>query len=135
MYFFYNIIMAKTYSPNYDPQRDSGTSGIEVTDLNPEDQYDVDLRRVDPEQRENFDIEKKKSNVSKFTRAAKAAGKYRHRKGIAEPTIRGRTPIGKASIDGVELPSLRGRNYGPPGAGATEYANKPQPDFGKSFFS
>ena len=125
--------MAKTYSPNYDPQKDAGTSGVEVTDLNPEDAYDVDLRRVDPEQRENFNIEKKKSNVSKFMRAAKAAGAYRQRNSIADPAIRGKTPIGKASASGVELPSLRGRNYGPPGAGATEYAHKPKPSFGKPY--
>ena len=66
-------------------------------------------------------------------RAAKTAGKYKQSKGISEPTIKGRTPISKAEISGLELPSLRGRNYGPPGAGSTEYANKPKPQFGKSF--
>lgn len=133
MYCFYNIIMARFYDPTYDPQKDSGTSGVEVSDLNPEDQYDVDLRRVDPDQRENIDIEKKQKRVAKFMRSAKAAGKYKQKAGIDEPTIRGKTPVGKASIAGVELPSLRGRNYGPPGAGATEYAHKPKPNFGRAF--
>tara|TARA_R100001530_G_scaffold27610_1_gene22003 strand:- start:52 stop:432 length:381 start_codon:yes stop_codon:yes gene_type:complete len=125
--------MARFYDPTYDPQKDSGTSGVEVSDLNPEDQYDVDLRRVDPDQRENIDIEKKQKRVAKFMRSAKAAGKYKQKAGIDEPTIRGKTPVGKASIAGVELPSLRGRNYGPPGAGATEYAHKPKPNFGRAF--
>jgi hypothetical protein len=125
--------MAKTYNTNYDPQKDAGTSGVEVTDLNPEDAYGVDLRRVDPEQRENFNVEDKKANVSKFMKAAKAAERHKQKIGIDEPSVRGKTPVGKASIEGVELPSLRGRNYGPPGAGATEYAHKPKPNFGRPF--
>jgi len=125
--------MTSFYDPNYNSQKDSGTSGLEISDLNPEDQYDVDLRRVDPEQRDNFDVENKKKRVGTFMKAVKAAGKYRQKSGIDEPNIRGKIPVGKASIAGVELPSLRGRNYGPPGAGATEYAHKPKPNFGKSF--
>ena len=66
-------------------------------------------------------------------KAARTAGKYRQDRGIAEPTIRGKTPVGKAFMDGVELPSLRGRNYGDPGAGATEYSDKPKPSFGKFY--
>ena len=54
MYFFYNIIMASLYNTNYDPQRDSGSSGVEVTDLNPEKIYDTDLRRVDPDLRNDL---------------------------------------------------------------------------------
>ena len=144
MYSFYNIIMASLYDPNYDPQKDSGTSGIEVSDLNPEDQRDVDLRRLDPEERNIYEDRKSEfshpkhqessqKRISKFMRAAKAAGEYRQRNSIADPSIRGKTPIGKASSGGVELPSLRGRNYGPPGAGATEYAHKPKPSFGKPY--
>ncbi len=133
MYSFYNIIMASLYNTNYDPQKDSGTSGVEVSDLNPEKLYDTDLRRVDPEQRDNLDINDKQDRVSKFMKSARAAGKYRQNAGIAEPTIRGKTPVGKAQMAGVELPSLRGRNYGAPGAGATEYSRKPKPSFG-SFY-
>ena len=54
MSFVYNINMAKTYQPEkafsgrvrptYDPRIDSGTSGAESSDLNPEQAYDVDLR-------------------------------------------------------------------------------------------
>ena len=130
MYSFYNIIMASLYNTNYDPQKDSGTSGVEVSDLNPEKLYDTDLRRVDPEQRDNLEVNDKQGRVSKFMKSARAAGKYKQSQGISDPPIRGKTPVGKAQIAGVELPSLRGRNYGPPGGGATEYAHKPKPGFG-----
>ena len=133
MYCFYNIIMARFYDPTYDPQKDSGTSGAEISDLNPEQLYDTDLRRVDEDVRGDLEVNDKQDRVAKFMRAAKTAGKYKQSKGISEPTIKGRTPISKAEISGLELPSLRGRNYGPPGAGSTEYANKPKPQFGKSF--
>lgn len=133
MYCFYNIIMARFYDPTYDPQKDSGTSGAEISDLNPEQLYDTDLRRVDEDVRGDLEVNDKQNRVAKFMRAAKTAGKYKQSKGISEPTIKGRTPISKAEISGLELPSLRGRNYGPPGAGSTEYANKPKPQFGKSF--
>ena len=136
--------MASLYNPNYDPQKDSGTSGVEVSDLNPEDQRDVDLRRLDPEERSiykdtksEFSHEKHQESsqrrISKFMKAARASNKYKQSRGISEPTIRGKIPVGKAEIGGVELPSLRGRNFGPPGAGATEYAHKPKPNFGRPF--
>jgi len=125
--------MARFYDPTYDPQKDSGTSGAEISDLNPEQLYDTDLRRVDEDVRGDLEINDKQDRVAKFMKAAKTAGKYKQSKGISEPTIKGRTPISKAEISGLELPSLRGRNYGPPGAGSTEYANKPKPQFGKSF--
>ena len=76
MYFFYNIIMASLYNTNYDPQRDSGSSGIEVTDLNPEKIYDTDLRRVDPDLRNDLEVNEKQEKVSKFMKAARTAGKY-----------------------------------------------------------
>ena len=133
MYSFYNIIMASLYSSNYDPQKDSATSGSEVSDLNPERIYNTDLRRVDPDLRNDLEVNEKQKRVSKFMKAARAAGKYRQSTGIDEPTIRGKTPVGKAAISGVELPSLRGRNFGSPGAGATEYAHKPKPSFGRFY--
>ena len=133
MYCFYNIIMARFYDPTYDPQKDSGTSGSEVSDLNPERIYDTDLRRVDPDFREDIDVNEKQDRVAKFMKSARAAGKYKQSTGISEPSIRGKTPVGKAAISGVELPSLRGRNFGPPGAGATEYAHKPKSYFGRGF--
>ena len=133
MYSFYNIIMASLYSSTYDPQKDSATSGSEVSYLNPDRIYDTDLRRVDPDLRDDLDVNNKQKRVSKFMKAARAAGKYKQSTGISEPSIRGKTPVGKAAISGVELPSLRGRNFGPPGAGSTEYAHKPKPSFGRGF--
>ena len=144
MYSFYNIIMASLYNSNYDPRKDSGTSGVEVSDLNPEDQRDVDLRRLDPEERSIYKDtksefshskhqESSQKRISKFMKASRASNKYKQSRGISEPTIRGKTPVGKAEMGGVELPSLRGRNFGPPGAGATEYAHKPKPNFGRPF--
>ena len=125
--------MASLYSSTYDPQKDSATSGSEVSDLNPERIYDTDLRRVDPDLRDDLDVNNKQKRVSKFMKAARAAGKYKQSTGISEPSIRGKTPVGKAAISGVELPSLRGRNFGPPGAGSTEYAHKPKSTFGRGF--
>ncbi len=58
--------MARFYDPTYDPQKDSGTSGGEVTDLNPEKIYDTDLRRVDPDLRNDLEVNKKQERVSKF---------------------------------------------------------------------
>ncbi len=136
--------MARFYDPTYDPQKDSGTSGIEVSDLNPEDQRDVDLRRLDPEERDIYkdvkrdfsypkDQESSQERISKFMKSVRAAGEYKQRRGISEPTVRGRTPISKADLRGVELPSQRSGNFGDPGAGSTEYAHKPKPNAGKAF--
>jgi len=63
------------------------------------------------------------------------AGKYRASRGFAEPNIGGRISISKPVLDGspfggTELPSLRGRNYGKPGAGGKSYADKPKIFFG-----
>ena len=133
--FFYNSIMASFYNPTYDPTKDSGTSGAEISDLNPEQGYDVDLRRFEKEQRGGVkSVNDKQNIVRRFFKAAKAAGAFRQKAGFSEPSIRGRTPVSKASFGGTELPSLRGRNFGGPGAGATEYATKPKPQFGKDFY-
>ena len=126
--------MANLFSPTEDDRRLPGTSGAELTDLNPEQAYDTDLRRVDEEDRVSAEsVNRKQDRVARFMRSAKAAGAYKQRTSIDEPTIRGRTPIGKAAIAGMELPSQRSANYGDPGAGGTSYARKPQPSFGRSF--
>ena len=94
--------MASFFDPTYDPRQDAASSGVEVTDLNPERIYDTDLRRVDEEDRSTVEpINDKQGRVAKFMRAAKSAGAYRQRAGIAEPTIRG---------PGIQ-PSLMERNY------------------------
>ena len=41
-----------TYNPNYQKARDAGSSGGEVTDLNPGKSYGVDIRRLPEDVRE-----------------------------------------------------------------------------------
>ena len=43
--------MARFYDTTYDPAKDSGTSGAEISDINPEQAYDVDLRRLEMDKR------------------------------------------------------------------------------------
>ena len=142
--------MASFYDPTYDPLKDTGSSGVEVTDLRPEQARDVDLRRLDPEERDIFsDVARDfaytpgrtgykpvdnshqdaQARLSKFMQAAKTAGEYKKRTAIAEPAIRGRTPRGAASIEGVELPSM-GDGYG---GGGSNYADKPKSFSGRSY--
>ena len=126
--------MARFYDSTYDPTQDSGTSGAEISDLNPEQGYDVDLRRIEADEREDVEnINRQQNRVRRFFKSAKAAGAFKQRSGFNEPSIGGRVPVGKADLGGTELPSLRGRNFGGPGAGATEYATKPKSQFGKAF--
>ena len=133
--FSYNGIMARFYDSTYDPRQDSGTSGAEISDRNPEQGYDVDLRRLEMGQRGDVEaINDDQERVRRFFKSAKAAGAFRQSSGFDEPSLGGRIPVSKADIGGTELPSLRGRNFGGPGAGATEYATKPKPQFGKAFY-
>lgn len=123
--------MASFFDSTYDPRQDAASSGTEVTDLNPERIYDTDLRRVDEGDRRSIEsINDKQGRVAKFMKAAKTAGAYRQRAGIAEPTIRGKTPRNPAVIDGTELPSM-GDRIGR--GGGTNYADKPQPRSGRPF--
>jgi len=142
--------MAKFFDPDYDPRVDAASSGVEVTDLRPEQSRDVDLRRLDPEERESFsdrfrtfgydkNQEDAQDKIASYMKAAKVAGAYRTKAGIDEPTVRGKTPRNPAVIDvqtygspfgGTVLPSM-GDTVGT--AGSTNYANKPQPRFGKAF--
>jgi hypothetical protein len=115
----------------YDPSVDSGSSGTEVTDLNPERAYDTDLRRVEPDERDAISsLNNKQERVAKFMAAARTAGKFRQKAGIDEPTIRGKTPRGEAEITGTALPSM-GDTYGK--VGSTNYASRPSPNFGRGF--
>jgi len=124
--------MARFLDPTYDPRNQSGTSGAEVTDLNPEQAYDTDIRRLDETGRaiaEETDVRnvRQQERVAKFMAAAKTAGAYKQRASIDEPQIRGRTPRNEANIDGVVLPS-QGDSGGK--AGGVSYARKPQPSAG-----
>jgi hypothetical protein len=125
---FYNSIMARIFDPIYDPRQDSGSSGSEISDLNPERAYDTDLRRIEEDERGDVEaINDKQERVGRFIKAAKTAGKYKQQASIAEPTIRGETPQNPASIAGSEVPS-KGDTF--PQAGSTNYARKPGVNFG-----
>lgn len=111
--------------------QNSGTSGAEVSDLRPEQAYDTDLRRLDPEERfATESINNNQERVARYMKAARTAGAYQQRVGISEPSIRGKTPRSRASIEGTELPTT-GDSGGR--SGAIGYARKPKPNFGKPF--
>jgi hypothetical protein len=130
--------MANFFDPTYDPQKDSASSAGEVSDLNPERIYDTDLRRIEEDKRGDVEnINQKQGQVAKYMKAAKTAGAYKTRAGIAEPTLRGKTPRNPAIIDvssfgtpfgGTVLPSM-GDSVGR--AGSTNYADKPKQFFGQ----
>jgi hypothetical protein len=125
--------MARFFDPNYDPRQFSGTSGAESSDLNPEQAYGTDVRRLDETGRDIADSTdvrntEQQDRVAKFMSAARTAGAYRQRAGIDEPQIRGRTPRNEATIDGVTLPS-QGDSGGT--SGTVSYARKPQPSSGR----
>lgn len=123
--------MANFFDSTYDPRQLSGTSGTEITDLHPEHAYDVDLRRVEADERPAIaSLNNEQTRVAKFMRAAKSAGKFRQAASIDEPAVRGKTPRRPASIAGTELPT-RGDTGGR--SGSIGYARKPVPQFGKPF--
>ena len=106
----------------------SGSSGGHVTDLTPERAYDVDMRRLDDETRRTAyagDIrnEKQQNRVEKFLRAKRSAGKFRQKMNYDQPFTnqQGQTP---AFIEG----DVFGK------AGATNYANKPQPSTNRLYY-
>lgn len=124
--------MASIYSSLYKTgQRSGGTSGAEVSDLRPEQGYDTDLRRVESRERGAVSsLNNQQDRVAKFMRAAKTAGAYRQRSDIADPQINGKTPRSSLDTGGTVLPNL-GERFGR--GGGTNYANKPQGQFGKAF--
>jgi hypothetical protein len=130
-YLIYNITMADLYNPTYDPRQLAGTSGAELSDLNPAQAYDTDLRRVAEDARISTEsVNDDQSRKAKFFAAAKTAGKFKQKAQIDEPTIRGKTARNEAVLDGTNLPSM-GDTFGT--VGSTNYANKPQPRFGRPF--
>jgi hypothetical protein len=133
--------MARFFDPTYDSRQFSGSSGVEVSDLRPEQSRDVDLRRLDPEERDSFsdrfrtfgyerNQEDAQDRISSYMKAARTAGVYRQRAQTSEPQLRGRTPRNEATLDGVTLPS-QGDSGGK--AGTTGYARKPQPSAGRFY--
>jgi len=113
-----------------------GGYGPDARFLNEQDQANLRLAEGSFAQQSSPDIRKDKARRRALS--AKAAGAYRERQGYAQPNLGGRVSVGKFVLDaspfgGTELPSLRGRNYGRPGAGGQVYARKPEPNFGKPF--
>jgi hypothetical protein len=107
--------MANRFRPTYDPGVDAGTSGAEVSDLNPEQAYDTDLRRIDEDARGSTEsVNRQQGRVAKFMRAAKTAGEYQKRNLVREPTSATAGDSGGRS-------------------GAVSYARKPKPSFGRPF--
>ena len=120
--------MALNNSPSYR----RGTSGSEGSDLRPDYNYDIDLRRVDEDQRDIVGQSNAKQDAYKRRfQAAKVAGEFQKRRLIDQPTIGGKTPRSPGTVNGVTLPSM-GESFGP--VGATKYAVKPQPFTGEVFY-
>ena len=104
------------------------SSGGHVTDLTPERAYDVDIRRLDDEEKGTAyagDIrnEKQQDRVEKFLRAKKSAGKFRQKMNYDQPFTdrQGQTPA-----------FIERDPFGK--AGATNYANKPQPSTNRLYY-
>ena len=115
--------MARFFDATYDPRNDSGTSGAEVSDLNPEQAYDTDLRRVAADARESAEsVNDSQDRVAKFLRASKSAGKFQQTRMLRDTTMNEKTPRSEATIGGVTIPNL-GDRIGE--AGGTNYARKP----------
>ena len=54
--------MARFYDTTYDPRQDSGTSGADISDINPEQAYDIDLRRLEMDKRGEVEESNKQQN-------------------------------------------------------------------------
>jgi len=99
--------MASLYTPLYTSAKRSGTSGAESSDLNPEQAYDTDLRRVDEDVRGSIQsINAKQTGISKYFKAVRLANKYRQQ-----------AMIGGAADD------IPGDKFGP--VGSSSYGRKP----------
>jgi hypothetical protein len=100
------------------------TSGVDRSDRNPEDAYDVDLRRIDPEERQSLrkgGINRQQGRVSKALTAVKAAGRY-------QKSMAGKDPAGAPYKYGGVFPG-EGDKFGR--QGGYGYAEKPSSFFGK----
>ncbi len=108
------------YSKTYDRSLDAGSSGGEVNDLNPQRAYDVDIRRLDEDQREIANAADtrnvgKQNRVEKFLRAKRSAGKFSQKRKFDGPWT---------NREGQVPAFTEGDQFGR--AGSTNYADKPQ---------
>ena len=102
-----------TYNPNYQKARDAGSSGGEVSDLNPGKSYGVDIRRLPEDVRETAYAAGtrnagKQRQVDQSLKAARAAGKFRQKRNYDKPYTdpQGQTP---AFIEGEQFGKLEPR--------------------------
>jgi hypothetical protein len=153
--------MANRFRPTYDPGIDSGTSGAEVTDLNPGSDYNTDLRygresdkvyegKADqptitsgswperPSYTNEGDIINER-RAEKFIKSAKAAGKFKVASDLKEYTNNGKTPrnsyLTNARSFGPPFGGVQTPSMGASGGrtGAVGYADKPGPTAGKPY--
>lgn len=153
--------MPNRFSPTYEANVDSGTSGAESSDLNPGLGYNTDLRygrekdkiyedaadrpTVTPgswPERPSYtgqgDIVDKR-RAEKFIKSAKAAGKFKIASDLKEYTIKGKTPRGSFLTDvesfGVPFGGTQTPSMGQSGgrSGSTGYANKPGSNTGRPY--
>lgn len=106
----------------------TASSGGYVTDLTPERAYDVDLRRLEDDEKRTAYAgdtrnERQQDRVEKFLKAKKSAGKFRQKMNYDQPFTdrQGQTPA-----------FIEGDSFGK--AGATNYANKPQPSTNRLYY-
>lgn len=119
----------------YDPRQDSGSSGGEVTDLTPERQYDVDLRRLGQDNAvtaaaADTDNSIQQNRVERFLSASRIANKYKQQADIQYPNTGSSPRREPVSRQGVTLPTL---GEIPGARGSINYPNKPQPRSGKPY--
>jgi len=119
----------------YDPRQDSGSSGGEVTDLTPERSYDVDLRRLDDDEKITAVAADtantiQQERVSRYLKASRLANKYQSQSDTQYPIIGTSVRRQPASRRGVVLPSL---GEAPGARGSVNYPTKPQVRTGQAY--
>ena len=108
------------------------TSGVDRSDRNPEDAYDVDLRRIAPEDRQELrkgGINRQQGPVTRALKAAKAAGRYKMGTMYNQPLRDDGSVYLRGGAAGYDLPVPgRGDAFGP--VGGYSYAEKPKRPMG-----
>ena len=102
------------------------TSGVDRSDRNPEDAYDVDLRRIAPEDRQELrkgGINKNQGRVTRALSAARAAGKYRKGTMFNQPLREDGIPYERGGSRQLEEVPGFGDKFGR--QGGYGYAEKP----------
>ena len=108
------------------------TSGVDRSDRNPEDAYDVDLRRIAPEDRQELRKgginRRKQGRVTRALSAARAAGKYKKGTMFNQPLREDGIPYERGGSRQLEEVPGFGDKFGR--QGGYGYAEKPGATFG-----